>query len=152
MKYTPLFSVEAWATQYYGFTQFAKSYYKSGRHLGLDVRPIDRKSWDLMAPFKGPVTEAGWDDDYGNRVTLYDQDRGVSLRFAHLDSMMVDKGDMISLGDKFGVGGNTGNSTARHVHIGMIPMRPYGVMIFGDNPDFGIVDPLPFLIGIGVHI
>lgn len=152
---TPLFSVESWVGQYFGRTPFALSSgkYSGDTHKGLDIYPDGKRAWDLLTPGDGwEVKEANWHDKFGNNIVLYNKRLGVSLHFAHLDKITVKIGDHLRSGQMFGVGGNTGNSTGRHVHIGMIPMRPYGVRTFADSPNKGLEDPLPFLIGIGVHI
>lgn len=156
-----LFNVEAWITQYHGNTDFAKDHYASGTHRGLDCNPINRNhipddsaDWNVYTPISGEVMSSGFDDNYGINCVIYSDWLRASLHFAHLKSVFVNNGDIISKGGMIGVVGNTGNSTSRHLHIGYIPMDPYGTRLFDDssNPYNGALDPLGFLIAQGVDI
>jgi murein DD-endopeptidase MepM/ murein hydrolase activator NlpD len=156
-----LFRVEALVTQYHGNTDFAKVHYKKGVHLGLDVNPVNRKyipedsqDWDVFCPMEGEVMEAETNGPYGLSVKVYNSDLRASLHFAHLESISVNKGQKIKQNTRIGVVGNTGNSTARHLHLGYCPMLPYGVRLFSDksNPYSGYLDPLGLLMALGVKI
>lgn len=156
-----LLNVEALITQYHGNTDYAKTRYKSGTHRGLDVNPINRHyipeddyDWNAYSPMGGLVMHAGWDDVYGYSVIVYNEDMRSSLHFAHLQETAVQTGHYIDADTFIGIIGDTGNSDARHLHIGYIPMLPYGNRLFDDasNPYNGCLDPLGFLISLGVNI
>jgi murein DD-endopeptidase MepM/ murein hydrolase activator NlpD len=62
------------------------------------------------------VVGAGWQNGYGNIVTLRDND-GNSYKYAHLDQMTVKKGQVIAPDTLIGYVGNTGKSTGAHLHF-----------------------------------
>jgi len=83
--------------------------------------------WDLglamytpvLAAADGTVTYAGWDSyGWGNTV-LIDHGNGFKTRYAHLDSVAVTVGQLVSRGQQIGLSGTTGNSTGPHLHFGV---------------------------------
>jgi murein DD-endopeptidase MepM/ murein hydrolase activator NlpD len=52
---------------------------------------------------------------YGKQIEL-DHGFGYSSKYAHLDMFAVKKGQMVKRGDLIGYSGNTGKSTAPHLH------------------------------------
>ena len=54
------------------------------------------------------------DNAYGNLVVI--ENNGVLLYLAHMDAIFVSVGDVITAGDQVGLMGNTGPSSAPHVH------------------------------------
>ena len=79
----------------------------------------------------GVVTFAGWDDIYGNLVIV---DHGDSLMtvYGHNEKLLVKEGDHVTAGQVIATVGNTGRSTAPHLHFGVVK---------NGNP----VDPLKFV-------
>lgn len=73
---------------------------------------------DVLAPFGGTVTSAGWHSaGYGNVVTI-DAGNGWSVLIAHLHSVSVDEGSGVALGQVIGRSDNTGdNTTGDHIHL-----------------------------------
>jgi murein DD-endopeptidase MepM/ murein hydrolase activator NlpD len=61
--------------------------------------------------------------------------------YGHLSSVLVHQGDSVSVGDKIGVTGNSGFSSAPHLHF---EYRPAHESV--NNGYAGAVDPLPFLM------
>lgn len=55
------------------------------------------------------------DNAYGNLVVI--ENNGVLLYLAHLDSLEVSVGDIVSAGEVVGFMGSTGPSSAPHVHL-----------------------------------
>jgi murein DD-endopeptidase MepM/ murein hydrolase activator NlpD len=83
-------------------------------HKGIDIaRPSDRT---INAADNGTVISAGVDGGYGNKVVI-DHNNGVTTLYAHLDSISVSAGQVVSQGQKIGVMGTTGNSTGVHLHF-----------------------------------
>lgn len=88
-------------------------------HEGVDI--FAARGTPIIAPTDGYVRTAGKRGIGGNVVWLYDSKRSQSLYFAHLNEILVEKGDQIKLGDTLGTVGNTGNArtTPPHLHFGI---------------------------------
>jgi murein DD-endopeptidase MepM/ murein hydrolase activator NlpD len=98
-------------------------------HAGIDFRtPIGTR---IAATAPGTVITAGKSGGYGNMVEI-DHGNGITTRYAHLSSILVNVGDTISAGEAIGRSGSTGRSTGPHLH--------YEVRLNGEA-----VDPMRFL-------
>lgn len=82
-------------------------------HEGVDF--VANVGTPVLAPADGVVVEAGRDGHYGILVKL-DHGDGLQTLFAHLSRARVDVGDRVTRGDHIGDVGNTGRSTAAHLH------------------------------------
>lgn len=95
-------------------------------HNGVDIAiPTGTK---LYTPVEGKVTTATYSDTAGNYLIVTTED-GWSVKFMHMDSLAVSRGDMIEKGDFVGYSGNTGRSTGPHLHLEIrnpedLPMDP----------------------------
>ena len=86
-------------------------------------RPAVHQGQDFAAPLNTPISAtapgivafAGVRSGYGNTVEI-DHGRGFKTRFAHLNSMAVQPGQRIALGQRIGAMGTTGRSTGVHLH------------------------------------
>jgi hypothetical protein len=87
-------------------------------------------------PF-APVTTVKKPSDYGGNYIVQEIGQGVYAFYAHLQpgSLKVKVGDRVDGGTVIGALGNTGNSTAPHLHFGLV-----------DEPDFLTGEGLPFVI------
>ncbi|MBU0597835.1 M23 family metallopeptidase [Patescibacteria group bacterium] len=81
---------------------------------------------NIYAGFAGRVVKVykncqngnqGCNGGYGNEVVIYDYNRHVALRYAHLSSVAVSKGQWVGYGQYLGKTGNTGRSSGPHLHI-----------------------------------
>jgi murein DD-endopeptidase MepM/ murein hydrolase activator NlpD len=82
-------------------------------HPGIDVStPQGTK---VLAPADGIVISAATKGGYGNAIIL-DHGYDVVTRYAHLDRYNVRPGQRVRRGDVIGFVGNTGRSTAPHLH------------------------------------
>jgi murein DD-endopeptidase MepM/ murein hydrolase activator NlpD len=82
-------------------------------HSGIDIStPVGTK---VQAPADGVVIFSGAKGAYGNAVVI-DHGYGILTRYAHLDGFNVRPGQRIRRNDVIGFVGNTGRSTAPHLH------------------------------------
>jgi peptidoglycan LD-endopeptidase LytH len=88
-------------------------------HEGVDI--FAKKGTPIIAPTEGTISRVGYSRLGGKVVWMYDQKRGHSYYFAHLDSQYVKAGMMVKQGDVLGTVGNTGNArfTPAHLHFGI---------------------------------
>ncbi|MDZ7731725.1 MAG: S-layer homology domain-containing protein [Acidimicrobiia bacterium] len=86
----------------------------------------------------GVVHETATTDDDGRGlfVAVAHPD-GTYSRYLHLSAVEVEEGDEVSRGDHLGLSGNSGHSTAPHLHYD--EQKPYGTRI-DPGPMYGIVD------------
>jgi murein DD-endopeptidase MepM/ murein hydrolase activator NlpD len=91
-------------------------------HPGIDIA-VPRGT-PIRAAAAGYVLEAGWDDMYGYYVML-EHGYGIKTLYAHCDRLSVVKGERIGRGQTIGYAGNTGKSTAPHLHFEVIQNNNY---------------------------
>jgi murein DD-endopeptidase MepM/ murein hydrolase activator NlpD len=83
-------------------------------HPGVDVAvPI---GVPVRASGGGTVLQAGIDPEYGTFVLLEHPD-GYQTKYGHLSRMTVAAGQVIDAGVVIGLSGNTGRSSAPHLHF-----------------------------------
>lgn len=88
-------------------------------HEGIDIGAPAGAS--VISVSKGQVTFAGWDKPnnpkhgYGLYITIRDENH--LYRYGHLSAIYVKIGDQVNVGDVIGAVGNTGGSTAPHLHF-----------------------------------
>lgn len=113
---------------------------------------IDYGCWEgdpVEAVCDGVIEFAGWGDDHdlltygGNAVLLRSDALGVRFEYLHLSGFAVKQGQPVKRGQVIAYSGNTGTSTAPHLHIGAIPVNNVNV----HNGYRGRIDPTPFLYG-----
>ncbi len=94
--------------------------YWSG-HLGIDIG--NRTGAPIRAADDGYVVLAGVDTwGYGNQV-LIDHGNGYLTRYAHLHTIQVKAGDVVTRNQQIGTMGSTGRSTGPHLHFEIIYNR-----------------------------
>ena len=82
-------------------------------HPGLDISaPVGTK---VQAPADGVVVSAGQKGGYGNSI-IVDHGFGVVTRYGHLSGFNVTAGQRVKRGEVIGFVGDTGRSTAPHLH------------------------------------
>jgi len=83
-------------------------------HAGLDLdAPYGAR---VRAARSGVVGFAGWNDGYGNLVTV-EHGNGVETRYGHLSRISVGPGTRVSMGTVLGRVGATGDATGPHLHF-----------------------------------
>lgn len=101
-----LVPVDGWVSR--GFEEGSEG------HLGLDL--VQEAGTSVRASALGLVRFAGWDETYGNLVVL-DHGNGFTTLYGHNESLDVNKGDLVARGDVVARLGNTGRSSAPHLHF-----------------------------------
>lgn len=83
-------------------------------HKGMDFKtPVGT---EVTAPRAGVVTRTNWNwKANGNGIEIR-YDDGVLAKFLHLSENRVKTGDRVKAGKVIALSGNTGNSTAPHLH------------------------------------
>ncbi len=99
------------------------------RHFGLDI--AGREGLPVFATAAGVVEFVGWDEAMGNTIII-DHGNGFKTIYGHNSVMMCKAGDEVQFGDIICLSGNSGRSSAPHLHY---EIRYY------DQP----VDPLRFI-------
>jgi murein DD-endopeptidase MepM/ murein hydrolase activator NlpD len=86
-------------------------------HPGIDIA-VDRGT-PVRAAASGYVTEAGYDDVYGHYVWL-DHGYGIKTLYGHNDRLVVMRGERVGRGQTIAYSGNSGKSTAPHLHFEVV--------------------------------
>lgn len=82
-------------------------------HRGVDIAvPTGTQ---VLASMDGTVTTATYDASYGNYVVI--EKDGYTTKYAHMDTLSVSTGQIVTHGTVIGTTGNTGSSTGSHLHI-----------------------------------
>lgn len=83
-------------------------------HAGVD---ISGKHGDPIVAFSsGTVDYIGEDDSYG-LYTQINHGNGVKSFYAHCQSLQVKQGQTVSVGERIGTVGSSGNTTGPHLHL-----------------------------------
>jgi hypothetical protein len=82
-------------------------------HEGVDI--ANDEGTPVKAQADGVVTGAGFERGYGNLVCL-NHANGYTTRYGHMRSFVVSPGQHVKKGQVIGYLGNTGRSTAPHLH------------------------------------
>jgi len=104
-------------------------------HPGIDIAvPIGTP---VRASGGGSVTQAGYEPDYGLFVLLR-HPSGYETMYGHTSRLLAAEGDEVEAGQVIGLSGNSGRSTAPHLH-------------FEIRRDGKSVDPLTLVKDGGTH-
>jgi murein DD-endopeptidase MepM/ murein hydrolase activator NlpD len=82
-------------------------------HPGIDIACAE--GTPVLAVAIGTVVYADYDSTYGRLLVIQHSD-SVSTLYGHNDSLLVTVGDRVSIGSRIALSGNTGQSTAPHLH------------------------------------
>lgn len=83
-------------------------------HNGIDMAAP--KGTPVYAALSGVVVAAGWDNIYGNYVTV-SHHSGYKTLYGHLSKITTKRGASVSTNTKIGEVGSTGQSTGPHLHF-----------------------------------
>ena len=115
----------------YNSTERITQYYRKGVHNGIDIgwntkKYTEAENFDVYANCKGNVVyiQTGYSNQkgatgiasYGNMVKVK-HGNGMFSLYAHLKSVRVKVGDIVTEDTRLGIMGNTGNSDGTHLHF-----------------------------------
>jgi murein DD-endopeptidase MepM/ murein hydrolase activator NlpD len=99
------------------------------RHSGIDFAA--REGTPVLATANGTIEFAGEDDTYGFLITV-DHGNGFKTTYGHNSLLLMKEGEKIERGDRIAFSGNTGVSTAPHLHYEItengVPVDPSGFL------------------------
>lgn len=115
--------------------------FNDGNHFGIDFdMPVGT---EIRAITDGTVESATWDaQGGGNTITIVESEGNYYQFYMHLSQFAVSEGDTITAGDVIGLSGNTGNSTAPHLHFQRMQ---------GEATNAAAENPRPFLENHGLE-
>ncbi len=94
-------------------------------HKGIDIS--SRLGTPVIAPADGVVISSGRNGSFGKMVSIR-HGNGFLTKYAHLQKILVKKGQAVKRGEKIGLVGKTGRSTGPHlhyeVHLKGVPLNP----------------------------
>ncbi len=82
-------------------------------HTGVDLKAY--MNTPVYSPHSGVVTYAGWMNGYG-KIVIIDNGNNYETRFAHLNRILVKKGQKVKKGKVIAKSGKTGRVTGPHLH------------------------------------
>ncbi len=82
-------------------------------HPGIDIACAE--GTPVLATGTGEVVMTGFDDIYGNIVVIKHND-SITTLYGHNKEVLVEPGEKVLPGSRIALSGNTGKSTAPHVH------------------------------------
>lgn len=115
-----------------GYEQITALLRDRSRHKGMDFKtPVGTK---VSSPFRGKVTRINWKSPNGNCVEIEYADSKVRGMFLHLSRILpgIVPGKTVAAGEPIAESGNTGHSTAPHLHYQL------------EKPNGDVIDPLDF--------
>ena len=126
---------------------YIKSYYGYQINPGTGQRELHRgieisveEGTQVKSGQTGMVVNTGYSDIYGHYVVTED-DKGYQLKYAHLQSIQVTKGQRIIAGDVIGKTGSSGSVTGSQLYLELVKEEVYYNPIFYVDPNesgFGI--------------
>ena len=87
------------------------------KHKGVDIAV--REGTPIVVTATGVVVFAGWDKDFGN-IIIVDHENSFKTMYGHNQKNMTSKGEKVYKGDVIALSGNTGHSSAPHLHYEII--------------------------------
>lgn len=123
--------------------------FKKGSHYGIDIGWYKEKYCSVLAWQKGKVIARGYTWDCGNYVCLehsYSDNKHRWTCYIHLkETACVSVGQTVELGQKIGVRGSTGKSTAPHLHFYLTEEFSAKLPFSWSNLKAKAINPVPYL-------
>jgi murein DD-endopeptidase MepM/ murein hydrolase activator NlpD len=103
-------------------------------HEGIDIAV--KEGTEVLCPGEGKVKALGEDEELGKYI-LIDHGNGIETKYAHLSQLLVKQDAEIKKGEVIAKSGNTGKSTAPHLHFELLYMganeNPQDYLNFNKN-------------------
>lgn len=117
----------SWPLATAGFVTQELEEAQEGAHPGIDIA-VAQHSY-IRASGAGVVAEAGADSVYGLYVLLQHGNTGYYSMYGHASRLFVTAGDRVRQNEVIALSGNTGRSTAPHLHFEILqegrPIDPF---------------------------
>lgn len=117
----------SWPLATSGFVTQELEQAQEGAHPGIDIA-VAQHSY-IRASGAGVVAEAGSDSIYGLYVLLQHGNTGYYSMYGHASRLFVTPGDQVRQNEVIALSGNTGRSTAPHLHFEILqegrPIDPF---------------------------
>jgi len=120
---TFLMPVEGELTTDFAEIRYVNNEQSSSRHSGLDIAAA--KGTQVKAPNNGVVAFAMNGLLSSGNTLVIDHGMGLFTSYYHLDTIDVEKGDKVKIGDVIGTVGTTGFSTGPHLHYAVSIYNTY---------------------------
>jgi len=82
-------------------------------HPGIDIAVAEQTP--VLATANGTVKFAGEDSTYG-MIVILEHDDGITTLYGHNSRLLVEEGNQVLVGGRIALSGNTGRSSAPHLH------------------------------------
>lgn len=140
--------IDKWyVTQVFGARPEVYRQFGLAGHNGIDLRtrfadsPLGKRY--ITSVLDGVVEVVRWDvRGYGVHIRVRHPDGALSI-YGHLTKPYVQKGDKVLAGQRIGLSGNSGFSSAPHLHF---EFRPGGWEQNTKNGYAGAINPLPLFL------
>ncbi len=117
----------SWPLATAGFVTQVLQQAQDGTHPGVDIA-VAQHSY-IRASGAGVVREAGADSVYGLYVLIEHGNSGYASMYGHASRLFVAPGDVVLQNEVIALSGNTGRSTAPHLHFEILqdgrPIDPF---------------------------
>jgi murein DD-endopeptidase MepM/ murein hydrolase activator NlpD len=119
-----IWPTKGWLSSRFGY-RISPFTQRKEMHKGLDIST--RLNTPVIAPADGIVIKTGWNGSFGKMISIR-HGNGYITKYAHLNKILIKKGQTVKRGDKLGLVGQTGRSTGPHlhyeVHLKGVPVNP----------------------------
>lgn len=112
-------------------------------HPGIDFRAS--VGTPIYAAHDGVCLSANFSEVNGNMVQVWNEKEGYKTVYGHNSELKVKQGDIIKAGQLIALAGNSGTSTAAHLHFGLMPTTTGGGRSNPNNGYNGAINPTPYI-------
>jgi murein DD-endopeptidase MepM/ murein hydrolase activator NlpD len=119
-----IWPTKGWLSSRFGY-RISPFTQRKEMHKGIDIST--RLKTPIVAPADGIVIKTGWNGSFGRMIAIR-HGNGFITKYAHLNKILVKKGQTVKRGDEIGLVGKTGRSTGPHlhyeIHLKGVPVNP----------------------------